>query len=151
VATGYGVWAAPPKHAELVANLTGLTVRSASWAGVQVGRASVDVWKGDLTNSNDGIFAEEGAEVIARGSYFASNFHSGVFALTGSDVAGDHNWFEGNLNLGAGCPGNSVFFPMTFSYWGHPSGPTVSSNEGGEGDRVSESVDYSDFLDVPPF
>ncbi len=101
---------------------------------------------------------------IATSSYYGVYQTAGVTTILTSDIHGNNYGFYVNTNdnkasiASSNIHGNTtygvyyvpIFLPFLHAennYWGTSTGPTVSTNWGGTGDRVSNSVWYSPFLD----
>jgi parallel beta-helix repeat protein len=62
--------------------------------------------------------------------------------LTGNSIYGNSGW---GLNNGAGYTINAQY-----NWWGSSTGPQHALNPGGTGDRVSDRVDYTNWLPSQP-
>ena len=88
--------------------------------------ATQEVYASLISNNNDGIYCENGANPVIGGA------------------AANSNTISGNTNYGVYNASSSVTVNATYNYWGDDSGP---SGEGpASGDRVSLYVDYSNWV-----
>jgi hypothetical protein len=98
--------------------------------GILMDATGVEVTQNSIRNNATGIIVRKVRDNKINKNNIARNENFGVDATA--------------LN-----PGEKV--DATKNWWGEPSGPKHSSNPQGIGDRVSDKVDFSDFLKEPAF
>jgi hypothetical protein len=86
------------------------------------------------------------SESIVQYSQFTGNYNGIV--VEGGPVIVSHTDFSGNTEY-AILNNSGMLMTAENSYWGHPSGPTHPTNPGGEGDPVSDDVDFDPFASEP--
>ena len=100
--------------------------------------------------------------VFTMNTVDSTNSYGVGIDLSGSTVFSDANFGSGNhinCNNFSGIPGaygfeavsilstlTSYVLDATCNWWGHPSGPTHTTNPGGTGDAVSNNVNYTPWL-----
>ena len=79
-------------------------------------------------------------------SQFTDNYNGLV--VEGGPVVVSHTDFSGNT-VYAIQNNTGMLMTAEGNYWGHPSGPTHPTNPAGEGDPVSDDVDFEPFASEP--
>jgi parallel beta-helix repeat protein len=105
------------------------TISSNSSIGIYVnGTTSLPVISSNRINSNPyGIYVSNSANPVIGGSEVNGN---DIYSNTSFGVYND----------------SAVTVNAQYNWWGSKTGPTHVSNTGGEGDKVSDYVDFSNFL-----
>lgn len=83
---------------------------------------------------------------VQEGLLFSSSQGAGTI---GTNVANQNNFVSNNVGL---TYNGTEAINATNNWWGSPTGPTIASNPGGTGDKItnpSGSVTYSPFLSSP--
>jgi hypothetical protein len=107
----------------------------------------ISVENNDLTNSGEGVFlsAPEGGTLntidVGHNNVTDNTNGTVVDAETTGQVSVNHNSFEGNSNYAVSNRGDDILDARN-NWWGDATGPTVASNPGGTGDKVSTNVSY---------
>ncbi len=105
----------------------------------------------------DGIFCNSSSPLI-RGCRINDNTRDGIRAVNGSSPVVSGSVLSGNVGFGVNNLDTTRIINAEGNYWGHPTGPLDNSNvdglglsnPGGLGDKVSEYVDWSPFLNTAP-
>jgi hypothetical protein len=105
----------------------------------------------------DGIYCNASSPLI-RNCRILTNARDGLRTVNGSLPVVSGSVISGNVGFGVNNLDTTKIINAESNYWGHPSGPLDNSNTdglglsnpGGLGDKVSEYVDWSPFLNVAP-
>jgi parallel beta-helix repeat protein len=105
----------------------------------------------------DGIFCN-GSSPFIRDCRINDNTRDGIRTFNGSSPIVSGSVISGNIGFGVNNLDTTRIINAEANYWGHPSGPLDNSNvdglglsnPGGLGDKVSEYVDWSPFLNSAP-
>ena len=92
------------------------------------------------------IWSETEGNLTIENSAFLNTKATGLIIKTNfpSSTHVTNNHFEGNSYAINNHVATTL--PARYNWWGAPTGPTHSGNPGGTGDRVSNYVDYGDYL-----
>jgi parallel beta-helix repeat protein len=108
-------------------------------------------------STNDGIYCSASSPLL-HSCRIVSNGRDGVRTANGSMCIVTNSLISGNAGFGVNNLDTSKIIKAEGNYWGHASGPFDNSNadglgltnSGGLGDKVSEYVDWSPFLNGSP-
>jgi len=110
------------------------------------GTKTIKVENNTIENYYDGV--DTCSNGIIEGNTISNNA-IGVYVEDVSGIAPtiNYNNIEGNSQYGVINDHTAVTLDATYNYWGHPSGPYHSTNPTGQGDNVSDNVDFIPWLD----
>lgn len=114
-----------------------------SWDGLTLSGATADLQYVTVQNANTGIHATNGSVATMSQMTIANNVigiltsNNGMVSITESNLTGNSNFAVRN-DAGAG-----YVVTARGNYWGHPDGPTHATHPFGQGDLVSDNVDFT--------
>lgn len=98
-------------------------------------------------SSNAGIYASYSSSVITRNTV-ADNGAYGIYSYGSPNPKVNSNDIVNNAQYGAYNATSSQRLDAKNNWWGDPSGPYHSSNTSGLGNKVSDYVDFSPWLNA---
>ena len=132
------------------ANITDSTIEINDEHGIYLDNSTADIARNTIAyNSQDGIFATgSNTTPTLRNNVIKYNdegihTENGANPLIGGSLA-DANDIFGNTSYGVHNTDSSVLIMARYNYWGDPDGPNA-----GQGDRVSDYVNFSHYLGKP--
>ncbi len=106
-----------------------------------------------IRNGTNGIYAKDPASTAAITRNYIQNNTIGVLCtgnanptIGGNSGAGNH--ITGNSSFGVQNTSTGLNVNAVYNWWGHETGPTHTGNPAGEGDAVSDHVDYDPYRDT---
>lgn len=111
------------------------------WNGIALTGVGSELAYVVIQNAQTGLTVN-GVDLTMSFMTFASNF-VGIQVENEATVTITQSNFVGNATAIVNNAGASYPVEATENYWGHPDGPTHSSNQGGAGDSVTDDVDFS--------
>ena len=96
-----------------------------------------------------GVFSITQSSVAITDCVVANNDIGIHFGTVPESVTMSGNDFHGNRGFAVSCAGPQTVDARN-NWWGHPTGPRHGNNPGGEGDPVSDYVDYGAFTQTDP-
>jgi parallel beta-helix repeat protein len=109
-------------------------IRNASVNGIRTyaSASSPTIYKCHIYNNDTGILCDSYSNPTVGGSM------------------GNANSIFDNTSYGINNSGTTTLIDATFNWWGEATGPYHSSNPGGDGNAVSDNVDFANYLTTSP-
>ena len=144
-------------HGIYLSNATGTvtvadnTIRYNGNNGIYIVRCSPFVTDNIIhDNANIGIYLVYSNPAIHRNHLYNNDIgiycHSADPLIGGSEA--DSNDIQGNTTYGVQNITDTIMVDARYNWWGDVGGPSHSTNPGGQGDPVSDYVDFGSYLSV---
>jgi parallel beta-helix repeat protein len=137
---------------------TGNLVKNNRREGIFLSNSNAIVENNTIEGNQHGIHVAHNSSATITRNTVKDHLGSGIITSNSEPVTTE-NAISGNTNYGINNLTSSIVINAENNYWGHESGPLDDSddtatgglyNPFGQGDRVSDNVDYDPWLDYDP-
>ncbi|MGB5051213.1 MAG: NosD domain-containing protein, partial [Caldilineaceae bacterium] len=138
-----GMWIGFPPYDHII-SITDSVLRD-NGHGLLLERSTIDISGGSITGNEVGIEFRETSGRLYRNIIY----NNGIGIVAHSEILMEQNSIFSNRDYGINAESMTTNLDARNTWWGHASGPHHASNPFGQGNAVTDHVNYWPVLDFP--